>query len=61
HFKKVCPQRRGGGSSSVQIAVSEEEGYESAGALTVTSWEPETSWVMDFECSYHICPRKEYL
>ncbi|WJX42094.1 hypothetical protein P8452_29365 [Trifolium repens] len=37
HFKKDCPQRGGGGnggSSSAQIAVSEEEGYESAGALT---------------------------
>ncbi|MCI80228.1 acylamino-acid-releasing enzyme, partial [Trifolium medium] len=39
HYKKDCPQRRGGGSSSAQIAVSEKEGYESAGALTVTSWE----------------------
>ncbi|PNX63781.1 cytochrome p450, partial [Trifolium pratense] len=28
HFKKDCPERRGGGSSSVQIAASEEEGYE---------------------------------
>ena len=43
HFKKDCPERRGGGISSAQIAVSEEEGYESAGALTVTSWEPEKS------------------
>ncbi|KAK2447548.1 secreted RxLR effector protein [Trifolium repens] len=63
HFKKDCPQRGGGGNSggsSAQIAVSEEEGYESAGALTVTSWEPEKSWVMDSGCSYHICPRKEY-
>ncbi|MCI26826.1 cytochrome P450, partial [Trifolium medium] len=39
HFKKDCPHRRGGGSSSAQIAVCEEEGYESAGALIVTSWE----------------------
>ncbi|CAJ2646442.1 unnamed protein product [Trifolium pratense] len=60
HFKKDCPERRGSGSSSAQIVVSEEEGYESAGALTVTSWEPEKSWVMDSGCSYHICPRKEY-
>jgi hypothetical protein len=37
HFKKDCPQRRGSDNSSAQIAVSEEEGYESAGALTVTS------------------------
>ncbi|GAU10233.1 hypothetical protein TSUD_417410 [Trifolium subterraneum] len=60
HFKKDCPQRRGSNSSSAQIAVSEEEGYESAGALTITSWEPEKSWVMDSGCSYHICPRNEY-
>ncbi|WJX45134.1 E3 ubiquitin-protein ligase upl4 [Trifolium repens] len=32
HFKKDCPQRKGGGSSSAQIATS-DEGYESAGAL----------------------------
>ncbi|KAK2414619.1 alpha carbonic anhydrase [Trifolium repens] len=43
HFKKDCPRRGGGGSSSAQVAVSDEvyeEGYESAGALIVTSWEP---------------------
>ncbi|MCI93451.1 acylamino-acid-releasing enzyme, partial [Trifolium medium] len=33
HFKKDCPRRGDGGSSPVQIVVSEEEGYESAGAL----------------------------
>ena len=61
HFKKDCPERKcnGSGSSSVQIA-SEEEGYGSVGALTVTSWEPEKGWVLDSGCSYHICPRKEY-
>ncbi|CAJ2659183.1 unnamed protein product [Trifolium pratense] len=37
HFKKDCPQRRGSGSSSVHVVVDEEEGYESAGALIVTS------------------------
>ncbi|KAK2403613.1 alpha carbonic anhydrase [Trifolium repens] len=43
HFKKDCPQRGGSGSSSAQVAVSDEayeEGYESAGALIVTSLEP---------------------
>ncbi|MCI75106.1 acylamino-acid-releasing enzyme, partial [Trifolium medium] len=30
HFKKDCPKRKGGGSSSAQVAVDEEEGYESA-------------------------------
>ncbi|PNX58580.1 acylamino-acid-releasing enzyme [Trifolium pratense] len=40
HFKKDCPQRRGNGSPLAQIAVDEEEGYESAEALIVTSWEP---------------------
>ncbi|PNX90687.1 cytochrome p450, partial [Trifolium pratense] len=59
HFKKNCPQRKGNGSSSAQIATS-DDGYESAGALAVTSWEPEKSWVMDSGCSYHMCPRKEY-
>ncbi|MCI77826.1 acylamino-acid-releasing enzyme, partial [Trifolium medium] len=39
HFKKDCPKRRSGGSSSAQIAVDEEEGYESAGKLIITSWE----------------------
>ncbi|KAK2362411.1 alpha carbonic anhydrase [Trifolium repens] len=59
HFKKDCPMRNGGGGSSAQIATS-DEGYESAGALAVTSWEPEKSWVMDSGCSYHMCQRKEY-
>ena len=42
HFKKDCPRRGGGSSSSAQVAVSDEayeEGYESAGALIVTSLE----------------------
>lgn len=61
HYKKDCPDKGGNGSSSVQVAVaSDEDGYESAGALVVTSWEPEKSWVLDSGCSYHMCPRKEY-
>ncbi|MCI26612.1 acylamino-acid-releasing enzyme [Trifolium medium] len=40
HFKKDCPQRRGSGSSSAHVTVDEEEGYESAGAIIVTSWQP---------------------
>ncbi|MCI89063.1 acylamino-acid-releasing enzyme, partial [Trifolium medium] len=40
HFKKDCPQRRGGRGPSAQVVVDEEEGYKSAGALIVTSWEP---------------------
>ena len=44
HFKKDFPGKRGNGSPSVQVAVaSDEDGYESAGALVVTSWEPEKS------------------
>ncbi|PNX84678.1 acylamino-acid-releasing enzyme [Trifolium pratense] len=59
HFKKDCPQRKASDSSSAQIATS-DEGYESAGALIITSWEPEKRWVMDSGWSYRICPRKEY-
>ncbi|MCI85103.1 acylamino-acid-releasing enzyme, partial [Trifolium medium] len=40
HFKKDCPRRKDGGSSSAQVIVDEEEGYESVEALIVTSWEP---------------------
>ncbi|MCI11201.1 acylamino-acid-releasing enzyme [Trifolium medium] len=54
HYKKDCSRRRGGGSSSARIFVNEEESYESAGELTVTSWELEKSWVMESGCSYHI-------
>jgi len=40
HFKKDCPDKGGNGSSSVQVAVvSDEDGYESAGALAITSCE----------------------
>ncbi|KAK2458378.1 alpha carbonic anhydrase [Trifolium repens] len=39
HFKKDCPRRGGSGSSSAQVAVSDEV-YESAGALIVTCFEP---------------------
>jgi len=61
HFKKDCPDKRGNASPSVQVAVvSDEDGYESAGALAVTSWKPEKSWVLDSGCSYHMCHRNEY-
>src|SRR6266487_1786554 len=43
HFKRDCPRRGGGSNSLAQIAVGDEayeEGYESAGALIVTSLEP---------------------
>ena len=44
HFKKDCLDKGGNGSPSVQVAVaSDEDGYESAGALVVTSWEPKKS------------------
>ena len=60
HFKKDCPNKGVNGSPSVQVAVaSDEDGYESVGALVVTSWEPEKSWVLE-GCSYHMFPRKEY-
>jgi len=61
HFKKDCPDKGDNGGSSVQVAVaSDEDSYESAGALAVTSWESKKSWVLDSGCSYHMCPRKEY-
>jgi len=44
HFKKDFPDKGGNGGSSVQVVVAfDEDGYESAGALVVTSWEPEKS------------------
>jgi len=39
---------------------SDEDGNESAGALEVTSWESEKTWVLDSGCSYHMFFRKEY-
>ncbi|KAK2382202.1 hypothetical protein QL285_069749 [Trifolium repens] len=39
HFKDY-PHRGGDGNSSAQVAVVEEEGYKSAGALIITSCEP---------------------
>jgi len=53
--RRISRIKGGNGSSSVQVAVaSDEDSYESAGALVVTSW------VLDSGCSYHMCPRKEY-
>jgi len=41
-FQQDCPDKGDNGGSSVQVAVaSDEDGYDSAGALAVTSWEPE--------------------
>jgi len=51
HFKKDYPDKGGNGGSSVEVVVtSYEDGYESAGALVVTSWKPEKSWVSDSGC-----------
>ena len=55
HFKKDCPDKGGNGSPSVQVVVaSDEDGYESTGALVVTSWELLKSWVLDSRCSSHV-------
>ena len=60
-FKKDCLDKGGNGGSSVQVAVmSDKDGYERAGALVVTSKEPEKSRVLDSGCFYHMCPRKQY-
>lgn len=60
HFKKDFLER-GINSDYVQIIVSSyEDHYEIVCALVVTSLETHKSWVMDSDCSYHMCLRKEY-
>ncbi|WVZ06123.1 hypothetical protein V8G54_019469 [Vigna mungo] len=61
HIKKFCPEKGKAGRPQETADVAEaSEGYESAGVLVASSEDPQRSWVMDFGCSYHMCPVKEF-
>ncbi|WVZ12209.1 hypothetical protein V8G54_016739 [Vigna mungo] len=61
HIKKFCPEKGKAGRPQETADVAEaSEGYESAGVLVASSEDPQRSWVMDSDCSYHMCPVKEF-
>lgn len=60
HLTRDCPKRRGS-DDSIQIAVaSDDDSYDNASALVVSSVETAKGWVLDSVCSYNMCSRKEY-
>lgn len=60
HLKKNCLER-GIKVKYVQIMVaSDEDDYESDGALVITSLKMENIWIMDSWFSYHMYPKIEY-
>ncbi|WVZ23807.1 hypothetical protein V8G54_002351 [Vigna mungo] len=61
HIKKFCPEKGKAGRPQETADVAEaSEGYESAGVLVASSEDPQRSWVMDSDCSYHMCLVKEF-
>lgn len=61
HFVKDCP-RREENEEFVEIVVASDmdSSYASVGALVMSSLDTEKSWVIDLECSYHMCTKKQY-
>lgn len=37
-----------------------EEGYESAEVLLISKSDSNKEWILDFGCSYHMCPNKSW-
>ncbi|MCI56292.1 hypothetical protein A2U01_0077543, partial [Trifolium medium] len=55
-----CPELKDDDDSVHGGDASLGDGYEDAGALVVPRWESEERWVMDSECFYHVCSKKDY-
>ena len=60
HFKKDHLDRIKKGSMDSADIVEASDGYESASVLVVSNTKTQTEWIIDFGCSYHNCPRKDY-
>ena len=60
HFKKDCTGKFKKGSLDSADIVEASEGYESACVLVAFNTKTQTEWIMNFGCSYHSSPRKDY-
>ncbi|KAH9801673.1 hypothetical protein KPL71_001112 [Citrus sinensis] len=66
HFKKDCPDRKNKsrdmkektGDATVASESIESNGYDSAEVLIVTNDQTRSKWVLDSDCSFHMCPNK---
>lgn len=56
-LKKDCPVMKGNKTNKKSTDANvANEGYESAKAIIVTDGRISSEWVMDFGCSFHMCP-----
>ena len=53
HFKRDCPERKDDDDSVQFVIALIEDGFESDGALLVSSLGSENSWFLDSGFSYH--------
>ncbi|RZB80703.1 Retrovirus-related Pol polyprotein from transposon TNT 1-94 [Glycine soja] len=66
HTRKVCPERQKNGGSnnrkndSGNAAIVQDDDYESAEALMVSEKNPETKWIMNSGCSWHMTPNRSW-
>ena len=65
HIKKECPEYKKKKKSREQKNQSGDadvvsEGYESVEVMCVSVEKTHHEWVLDFGCSFHICPNKDW-
>ncbi|KAI9186582.1 hypothetical protein LWI28_018815 [Acer negundo] len=63
HFRRDCPERKNKKTQKTQedgdAAVVSDDGYESADVLTVSTKESHGEWILDSDCTYHMCPMRD--
>lgn len=65
HVKKDCPKRKqkqkNQKDQNGDVVIVEKGGYNSARVLIAFEINQEGKWVIDFGCSFHMCPFKNHL
>ncbi|KAL8464383.1 hypothetical protein ACS0TY_034056 [Phlomoides rotata] len=56
HLRRNCPEKKGN-KDTTDAAVAEKD-YDSAEVLTISEDKMGDEWVLDFGCSFHMCPEE---
>ncbi|RDX86307.1 hypothetical protein CR513_32380, partial [Mucuna pruriens] len=60
HFKKDCPEKESKSFMDSFDDVVASDGYENVGVMVASTSNMQRNWVMDCECTYHMCPMKDF-
>ena len=61
-MRRNCPERKKSQDNFLtNDSVNISDGYDNVEMLTVCTIEMNLDWIMDFGCTFHMTPRKEYL